>query len=53
MTDGVLVWGDVLDLGEEPFVGQPQAHVLGQHLQKGVGNVDGALGVVLREADLE
>jgi hypothetical protein len=43
----------VLDLGEQPVVGQSQRDVLGQHPQQRVGDVHGALGVVLRQPDLE
>jgi len=44
---------EVVGLGEKPVVGQAECDVVGEHLKQRVWNVDGALGVVLRQPNLD
>jgi hypothetical protein len=53
VDDRVLVRRDALHAGGEPPVEEAQLDVLGEHLDECVGEVDGALRVVLRQPDVD
>ena len=53
MTDGVLVRWKLGVAFEQPLVRQAERDVLGEHVDQRLGGVNGALGVVLRQPDLD
>ncbi len=53
VANGVLVGREVLETGEQPIVAQAQSDVFGEHGDERVGHVHRALGVVLRQSDVD